>query len=485
MIRPAALCSISILLFACGTSPSIEEPTGPKESFIINGTKITTLPAVGTMAYEYGNGYEENCTGTLIAPRKVITAAHCIDPGNDYLFITGPDMNNPANVYTIVSQKANPNYKGDTYDVGILTIDRDAAETPMQMNATNMDASWVGRNIYWVGYGVTNAQTNGGSGYKRAVNIPISSVDPLTFSFKSTTVNTCFGDSGGPGFWVDGAGTYWITGLTSWGDEGCAQFGVNTRVDKMLAWVQQQIGVTPTQPVCVADGQCNTQCTTTPDPDCAPQPVDDCTQNNVCAASCQTPDPDCTPVGQACTAGTECDSRLCVGDPQHAGKYCSQACKASTDCPKGMQCSTNAGVKACIFQQVPEKKLGEECTKADRCEIGTQCVAAGAKSYCYVVCTKDSDCDDGETCQKVSGGKVCGEAPDPDPTPDPTTGGSTSGGSTSGGSTSGGTTNGSATAPQSNNATTQTTGGCNSTSGAPVWALALLVALRPRRRRAL
>ncbi|MCC6811461.1 MAG: trypsin-like serine protease [Deltaproteobacteria bacterium] len=407
------MIGLLVSLSACGAPAeppgveAFENTSRSDEQPIINGQKIGALPAVGAMVFKIQGGYDVNCTGTLIAPRKVVTAAHCIDNGT-YYFLTGPSLSAPANVYKIVGQKAHPSYNGDAYDVGILTLEKDALETPMPMN-TAMDASWVGRNIYWVGYGVTNANTGGGSGSKRAVTIPVSDVNNLTFDFVSNTVNTCFGDSGGPGFWVDAQGNYILAGLTSWGDESCAEFGVNTRVDKMLTWIGQQTGQ-PTAPSCSADGTCNTQCTTTPDPDCnQPPPPDDCVQNNVCAAqTCATPDPDCATTGEACTGGSECGSKLCVGDPQHTGKYCSVKCTKASDCPSGMQCSTS---KTCIKEQVVELAVGEECVKGDRCETGTECVASGPKSYCFVVCKADSECGDGESCQSAAAGKkVCAEA---------------------------------------------------------------------------
>jgi secreted trypsin-like serine protease len=42
---------------------------------------------------------------------------------------------------------------------------------------------------------------------------------------------TCYGDSGGPAFWTESAGTEILVGVTSWGDANCVATGFNYRVD--------------------------------------------------------------------------------------------------------------------------------------------------------------------------------------------------------------------------------------------------------------
>jgi hypothetical protein len=42
---------------------------------------------------------------------------------------------------------------------------------------------------------------------------------------------TCFGDSGGPGFWRVDEDTVILVGITSWGDAQCVASGFDYRVD--------------------------------------------------------------------------------------------------------------------------------------------------------------------------------------------------------------------------------------------------------------
>jgi len=42
---------------------------------------------------------------------------------------------------------------------------------------------------------------------------------------------TCYGDSGGPAFWMEPDGTEILVGVTSWGDASCVSSAFNYRMD--------------------------------------------------------------------------------------------------------------------------------------------------------------------------------------------------------------------------------------------------------------
>ena len=67
---------------ACGPSELTDpaaQPAASQEDAIIGGTLAMGDPAVVAMAVRSGGSYESICTGTLIAPKTVLTAAHCIN----------------------------------------------------------------------------------------------------------------------------------------------------------------------------------------------------------------------------------------------------------------------------------------------------------------------------------------------------------------------------------------------------------------------
>lgn len=236
-----ALCAL-LLASGCAT---VAEELARSEKSIIGGTAFSGLPAIGALMQD-GSMY---CSGTLIGPRKVLTAAHCIDglDASTVSFAIGPDSTAPQAVIRVASMTMHPSYdaKAIKNDVGIVTLVADAPATPLGLLA-QMDTSWAGRSLLFVGYGVTNGRTQTGDGHKRAVSIALASVSSTTFRYSDPKHDTCNGDSGGPALWQDPSGAYLVAGLTSYGDYYCQQYGVDTRVDAFLGFINSTGGATST-----------------------------------------------------------------------------------------------------------------------------------------------------------------------------------------------------------------------------------------------
>lgn len=235
-----ALLSGLPLLVACapGTPSAGDEESENADSQrdpIVGGATTNAFPAVGAITR---NG-QMHCTGTLVGPRTVVTAAHCVSgfTASSMKFVLGPKLTTATATLGVASIKAHPNYNATqiTNDVGILTLSADAPIAPMKLLGS-MDASWAGTNLTFVGYGANNGNTQTGYGTKRFVDMAIQSVSATQFQYAVPGKNTCNGDSGGPAF-ANVNGEMLVAGVTSYGDENCTQFGVDTRVDAFASFI--------------------------------------------------------------------------------------------------------------------------------------------------------------------------------------------------------------------------------------------------------
>ncbi len=405
---------------ACGPSELIGSPSlETQEEAIIGGTLATGDPAVVALAIRYGGGYESLCTGTLIAPKTVVTAAHCIyayGMNLQYFVTFGGSADAPTRVVQVSNQYKNPNYNQSAYDFGVLRLANPVLDvTPIALNETAMSSAQVGRSIRHVGFGLTVA---GGmtAGTKREVSYPLRSVTSYTIESGAQGKQTCQGDSGGPGFMVMPGGTKEVlVGVVSYGDQNCAYEGYDGRVDIGAPWIRQTMAAWE-QPTCSTDGACVPGCTpidqdceckadgvcgaacldSAMDPDC-PR---DCAQNSVCAAQiCGRPDADCIAPGNFCAAAAQCQSRQCVTDRQNPSAYCSKSCQANADCPAGLECAAGT----CRKKQRPERALFDSCYAAtDFCLEGICTGPAGGISRCVKSCIASGDCPSGSVCEAGS-----------------------------------------------------------------------------------
>lgn len=355
----------AVLGLACGpVEQSVESPVAAQNDAIIGGTLANGDPAVVALAIRYGGGYESLCTGTLIAPKTVITAAHCIyayGTNLQYYVTFGTYSDTPTRAVQVTSQHKHAGYSQSqsAYDFGILRLATPVLDvTPIGINETAMTQSLVGRTIRHVGFGLTTAGSMT-SGTKREVSYGLRDVNPMTIESGAQGKQTCQGDSGGPGFMVMPGGTKEVlVGVVSYGDQYCAYEGYDGRVDMVAPWIRQTMGAWE-QPTCATDGACVAGCTPV-DQDCVcradgvcgsecldpamdPDCPRDCVTNNVCATqTCGRPDADCVATGNFCAAAAQCQSRQCVSDRQHPMTYCTSGCQTNTDCPATMDCNAGA-----------------------------------------------------------------------------------------------------------------------------------------------
>ncbi|HEY3356016.1 MAG TPA: pre-peptidase C-terminal domain-containing protein [Polyangia bacterium] len=230
-----------------------EKPKAPATMVprIINGSTDTTDVAVVALTYQG----EQFCSGTLVSPRTVITAGHCLKetgfPVTQVKVFFGNTVGGSGTSVACTAGAAHPSYytRSDgapLYDVAYLTLAQDAPVAPTAWQSTALP-SLVGQSVQMVGYGVTNAKSQTGNGTRRTVNETITSQDSGFIYYGGGVSGTCQGDSGGPTFaLINGVKT--LVAVTSYGDNTCVQEGANTRVDTYASFLAPHVtggGTTP------------------------------------------------------------------------------------------------------------------------------------------------------------------------------------------------------------------------------------------------
>lgn len=267
------------------------------------------------------------CTGTLVGPRVVLTAAHCLKryppAGIDAVF--GESLQGAR--HPIESGAIHPHYDPETFanDLAVLVLERDAppgirpariSSEPARLEETT--------KLWWIGFGAASPMTRS-VGARRTGTATVLESRPDRVSYSGEPM-TCQGDSGGPLFACIG-GRQEIVGVTSWGDPTCKSLGVANRVHGNQSFLKPFLELPPVPP--------------------------------------RPSRPPLDPVVDLCGI----------------------TCRSDRDCPEGMICrDLESGSSWCSYAGLPRGRFTEACSEHAECRPDSTCVALEGGCRCFEIC---------------------------------------------------------------------------------------------------
>lgn len=255
------------------------EAGGMAQASIVNG-HAATIAEFPSLAYIEAREGEHGfaCTGTVIAPRVILTAGHCaedpetgrITPARDYLVATGvadPSQSGPGNVFQVAEVHPYPEFDPGALrgDAALLILSTPTAAPPLVLaGPTDVGLYAGGASVQLAGWGLTSASAKQAPRSLRATSTTVQSptacrsktrsyyppyspaLQLCTLPMTAKKSGGCFGDSGGPAIGLRPDGTPVELGVISTGGPGCNPKlpNVLTRADLISGWAGEWIAAT-------------------------------------------------------------------------------------------------------------------------------------------------------------------------------------------------------------------------------------------------
>lgn len=258
------------LLWGDAIDLALDEPHG-----VVGGDPVPPGGWPDAAAVVFYDSYV-GCTGTLIAPNAVLTAAHCAGGITDVIIGTRNWTTNQGEEIGVKRTIVHPSYSSGGYDIAVLLLHRNASAEP-RIIGTDCVADVALQDdaeVAVVGFGMVNTagtqsttRLHDGRTTIDSHDCSRSYADGVWMGCQPSInpggelgaggdgVDACFGDSGGPLYLMTERGAY-LVGVTSRAYGGvnpnypCRDGGIFVRPDAVVPWLEQKIGSKLPRPEC-------------------------------------------------------------------------------------------------------------------------------------------------------------------------------------------------------------------------------------------